>query len=297
MIVLMAEGGLGNQLFDFVLYKTLMGLGKDVYIDKRMLSPNFYHGEFIPEHIFKLNIQYIDSQAILLHSVPAANLRILKKGLRIVHKIIAGQRYVYQSDMLFHPFSRKSIKDLDDVVITNPLFISEKYFKPIEDVIRSQLIFRVGTDEINLRWIDKINQSNSASIHVRRGDYVGFKPCEGVCDIEYYTKAIEYIENKEKNIKFFVFSNDIEWCQSELKLPNNTEFVNNNYGDNDYKDMMLMSLCKHNIIANSTFSWWGAWLNNNPNKIVIAPKHFYKRALIRYYDIDGDVFPSEWKKI
>ena len=113
----------------------------------------------------------------------------------------------------------------------------------------------------------------SVGIHVRRGDYLNIPLYSGICDLPYYTRAIEYIKSKSKNPKFYIFSNDMEWCKINLPVEN-AVFVEANTGINSIFDMILLSSCKYNIIANSSFSWWGAWLNKN-KKAVIAPTKWY----------------------
>lgn len=124
---------------------------------------------------------------------------------------------------------------------------------------------------------DEIRKTNSVSLHIRRGDYITSKitnKFHGTCCLGYYKKAMKLINKKVKNPKYFVFSDDIYWVKKNLEIKN-AFYVDDNVGDKSYIDMQLMSMCKHNIIANSSFSWWAAWLNNNPNKIVIAPKKWF----------------------
>ena len=141
----------------------------------------------------------------------------------------------------------------------------------------------------------KIRQHKSVSIHVRRGDYVNHPLFGGICDKAYYQRAITYIQEKTDCDYYIIFSNDIKWCEenlSALLMGKNVVFVNWNKGKDSYQDMYLMSRCNYNIIANSSFSWWGAWLNNNPEKIVVAPKIWMK-----VLDNDFDIIPTSWIRI
>ena len=169
----------------------------------------------------------------------------------------------------------------------------ESYFKDIEDLIRQEFIFKIPGDNKNRAIIEKINSCKSVSIHVRRGDYLNnhWEKILGVIKgTTYYLNALDYINKQVKNPHYFIFSDDILWAKENLKLPNCT-YLDQNKGRKSYIDMYLMTLCKHNIIANSTFSWWGAWLNKNEDKIVIIPARW----------INGDscegIFPHEWVKI
>jgi hypothetical protein len=144
----------------------------------------------------------------------------------------------------------------------------------------------------NLTVRDKILSSNSVSIHVRRGDYLQLiNERLLVCDSHYYERAIDEIARRIENPCFFIFSDDIEWCKIQFSyLPEKT-FIDWNRNFNSYKDMHLMSLCKYNIIANSSFSWWAAWLNNYPQKIVIAPRLWFNDRQ------DLSYVPPSWIKV
>jgi len=135
-----------------------------------------------------------------------------------------------------------------------------------------------------------MQQCESVAIHVRRGDYTSnaYSASFGTLADSYYKTAIERINAGAQQPVFFVFSDDIEWCRNNLQL-HNAIFIEHNKGVDSYKDLVLMSHCRHNIIANSTFSWWGAWLNQNPQKIIIAPRIWFGKT---YYDGIQPVYPS-----
>jgi hypothetical protein len=148
-------------------------------------------------------------------------------------------------------------------------------------------------DAHNAKIAKLIESCLSVSIHVRRGDYVGSEYFD-ICGREYYLKAVSFITEKisiNHKPTFFVFSDDIAWCKN-IFLGDNFNFIDNNKAQYSYKDMQLMSLCKHNIIPNSSFGWWGAWLNRNNQKIVIAPQKWFGT-----YDCETDIIPDSWLKI
>ena len=120
----------------------------------------------------------------------------------------------------------------------------------------------------NQHHFDQIQKTNSISLQVRRGDFLGEN--EWICDLDYYERAISVINNKIENPKFFIFSDDIEWCKKELKFNVDMTFIEPNI-NLPFEDMLLMSSCKHNIIVNSTYGWWGTTLNLNKEKICISP--------------------------
>jgi Glycosyl transferase family 11 len=169
---------------------------------------------------------------------------------------------------------------------------SEKYFIDCSKLIRKDFTFKNELDSYNLKLKSKIDKTNSVSIHIRRGDYVNnlnTNATHGLCSIDYYIKAVNYITERIESPYFFVFSDDIEWAKKNIMLNFPCQFISHNIGSKSYLDMQLMSLCKHNVIANSSFSWWGAWLNSNDNKIVIAPRKWFAVNT----DI-CDLIPSNW---
>jgi hypothetical protein len=169
---------------------------------------------------------------------------------------------------------------------------SEKYFVKHKEVIRQELTFKNELSPENLATASSLLKTASVSLHVRRGDYVSSQATNdvhGVCTLDYYRNAISHMARSVESPRFFIFSDDINWVKANLQLDFPCEYIANNVGANSYVDMRLMSMCKHNIIANSSFSWWGAWLNSNPNKIVIAPKKWFAKALST-----EDLIPAKW---
>jgi len=164
-------------------------------------------------------------------------------------------------------------------------FQSEKYFDHCPDVIRNYFDF---VDSVKT---SSLNNESSCSIHIRRGDYVNLSEYHPFPGKEYYTKAIDYMRNQGVK-KFYVFSDDIEWCKNFFSDILDFEFIS---GNNEIRDLYLMSSCENNIIANSSFSWWGAWLNKNENKIVITPNVWFgpaKRGVIT-----DDLYCKNWLKM
>nr|VFK65587.1 MAG: Glycosyl transferase family 11 [Candidatus Kentron sp. TUN] len=134
-------------------------------------------------------------------------------------------------------------------------------------------------------------------MHIRRGDYVSDKEANtliGTCSLDYYQRAVRLLQERiESNPRFYVFSDDPDWVQANLRLDGQMHIVRHNNTDTNFEDLRLMSACSHHIIANSTFSWWGAWLNPSPQKIVIAPARWFKSDKLD----DRDLIPSSWLRI
>lgn len=190
-----------------------------------------------------------------------------------------------------------ALLDAPDNSFVKGNFQSEKYFESIESVIRDEFKFTKQLDLENLKWKNEILNSNSVSIHIRRGDYISLKQNANKfaqIPLSYYQSAITYISQNLPSSVFFVFSDDIKWVKENLISDAPLHFIeNNNTPQTSHFDMQLMSLCKHNIICNSTFSWWSAWLNNNPQKIVIAPQNWFADISIN----SQDIIPDEWIKL
>jgi hypothetical protein len=171
---------------------------------------------------------------------------------------------------------------------------TEKYFAEVEPIIRHELVVRDPLDEANARVAKAIESTNSISIHVRHGDNAGsIATALGVLPSEYFLKAISNLLNCVAQPHFFVFSDDIPWAKELLILAHPTTFVTHNGDARNYEDLRLMSFCKHHIVGNSTFSWWGAWLGKKDGQIVYAPRRYYQ-------NIDRpnpDLYPERWQLI
>lgn len=174
-------------------------------------------------------------------------------------------------------------------------FQTEKYFLDYADEIRKDFAFVLTPSQKNQEMADIINRCNAIGIHVRRWDYIS-NPANAfynTCTIEYYKQAIEYMQNHITNPVFFFFSDDIPRVKENLVIDSPMYHIDFNDNQSNYEDMRLMSLCKHNIIANSSFSRWGAWLNSNSNKIVVAPERRFNGSKLDY----SDIVPINWIRI
>jgi hypothetical protein len=143
--------------------------------------------------------------------------------------------------------------------------------------------------------LESIQKGNSVSIQVRRGDFVGDDDLD-ICTMKYYSKAIKYLQERYSNLEFYLFSNDIHYLQTNFTFLDDSYIVDNsNEKHSDYFDLFLMTKTKHNIISNSSFGWWGAWLNQNPQKTVIVPEKW--RGTDKYFANPDFVYPPEWIKL
>ncbi len=204
---------------------------------------------------------------------------------------IRKNQFIQHSENGFH---YQEIPNYKSNILLYGYFQSEKYFKDYEDEIRE--LFMTYDVELSDELKELLNNENTCSIHVRRGDYLNSPNHHPTQDMNYYMKAIKKMP---KDSVFLIFSDDIDWCKQNFPdLPEKFKFIEGNldYESNkDYEDLYIMSHCKNNIIANSTFSWWGAWLNRNENKIVIAPSLWFGPAFNGYNT--NDLYCEGWIKI
>ena len=265
MIIVNVNSQLGNQMFQYAIYRKLQLQGKEVKADL-----HYYLAH--PEH-FQLPIFGIELKAATEKEcqIERDEYRTFMDRLR---RKIFGKRQNIVSEITSASYDfNPRVFQLKRGYIDG-YWQSEKYFEDIEDELRKTFTFPALNDAQNENIVQKIKSTTSISIHVRRGDYLGGFPIMGM---DYYTPAMQYFIEKYPQAHFYVFSNDMDWCKKNL-LGDNIDFVDWNMGDKSFIDMYLMSQCQHHIIANSSFSWWAAWLNTNPQKEVIAPRTWFFHA-------------------
>ena len=287
MIIITFSGGLGNQMFQYALFKKFQSLGREVKADISFYDKYNSHNGFEMDKIFLLNVPRATKKNINELKDTSNFLRKYRRFFRVFWKSTDIEQI--GSDFNDSIFSVKN-------AYLNGYWQSEKFFKDIESDIRKDFTFR-NIDFKNKTILKKILGNNSISVHIRRGDYETHaqtkKLLGGICTPDYYNHAIRLICSKIKNPLFFIFSDDLTWTKKNLTLPDNAVFVDINLGENSYKDLFLMSNCKHNILANSSFSWWAAWLNTNPKKIIICPN---KWSNSRRLD-SKDRIPTNWIRL
>ena len=274
MIITSLNGGLGNQMFQYAIGRALAAKNND----KLRLDLS----GFSPKRAIDTPRQY---------ELSIFNLQATKFNSHILDFFHPPQ-LISETSHTFDP----AILNIKGNIRLVGYWQSEKYFNQYSELIRHDFAFPTPPTGKNKALLLGIDNSNSVSIHVRRGDYVSNQTTNqfhGVCSLAYYRKAIKSIKDKVKNPIFYVFSDDPEWCKDNLTIAEKTTYISHNSGEKSWEDMRLMSHCKYNIIANSSFSWWGAWLNDNPTKIVIAPQKWFNDPSID----TQDVIPDSWLKM
>ena len=294
MIIVKLQGGLGNQMFQYTAARCLLKNKKKLYLDHQFLDANTSDSEHFNArcyelHIFK-NLKAVKATAFELSLFKSQSIFfnilrfLLKSSIKYVQEI--DSRYI-------------SLSDVPANTYLEGYFQSESYFKKHREIILKEFKFP-SLDPINEALKNTIIAcANAVSIHIRRGDYLKSKnvfDTHGILPLTYYKKALDILKDKHPVISLFIFSDDMNWVKGNLKVDNfKIYYIDNNSIGDSWKDMALMSYCKHHIIANSSFSWWGAWLNQYAEKIVIAPARWFADGNVHAFE--NDIVPDSWIRI
>ena len=291
MIIVRLEGGLGNIMFQYSLGRHLAYKNK---VELRFDIESFKTNP-LGDYSFSLEMFNIDIRNRL---ATPDDIKKFKKYQRKAGKIwflynrlmVDTSKYVQRRNYHF----AKDILNLKGDLYLHGWWQNEKYFIDIRNILLNDFTLRNPIEENNKKLAREISDTNAVGIHIRRQDYVNnpkTKSHHGSLTKKYYDEALIKISSKIQNITLFIFSDDIDWVKKNMVFPFKTVYVEGNI-ETPHEDMHLMSLCKHHIVANSSFSWWGAWLSANVNKIVVAPKKWTNNPK----DTNEQV-PSSWIKI
>ncbi|TAN58437.1 alpha-1,2-fucosyltransferase [Patescibacteria group bacterium] len=293
MIIVKIVGGLGNQMFQYAMgrrlseqYHTNLKLDISDYTERYKLR------QYSLSH---LNINARIASTKEIHSHKKERYGIFQFMHRLLPNLISSysfQRYITEKDFSFD----SSMLSLEDNIYLDGYWQSEKYFFDIQNIIRREFTIKTSPDSENMSMMERIGAINAVAIHIRRGDYVTnslTNAVHGTAPLEYYNQAANYMLRAVRNPTFVVFSDDPEWAKKNMKIPAPIIYIDHNRSNKDYEDLRLMSSCKHHIIANSSFSWWAAWLNSNPQKVVIAPKRWFADSTKN----TKDLLPESWIKM
>lgn len=265
------NGGLGNQMFQYAFY---LGLKENHPLSLFLFDieqSQGCHNGFELDRIFHLECQ--------------KNARNFRRVKRHCPCLLDRLCTIKQKHSLEYD---KEILDSSHLLARYEGFWqSEKYFLFVEESVRKSFSFDYNLLNEETKVLSKtIGEKESISVHVRRGDYLDTS-CYGVCPIDYYKRAMSYMSGKLNKPTYVFFSDDMDWVKENISC-SNAIYVSCNHGVDSWQDMYLMSKCKHNIVANSSFSWWGAWLNENRDKTVIAPTRWFN------YSPNYDIMPQGW---
>lgn len=277
MITVSLQGGLGNQMFQYAAARALAEKhGTDVSLDLTWFD-QIKDANTTPR-VYELDAFELDKSVNKVHG------GLWQRVQRKLHALQAYQEPHFHYDSAF--------QELPNNTVLHGYFQSEKYFKKYRKELLNDFTWQTEASSKDKALLAKISRdTQSVSIHVRRGDYVDNKAAHafhGLTTVEYYHLALKQLKKRVTRPNLYVFSDEPIWCKQHLTFTGPTIYISHNTQGSD--DMHLMEACQHNIIANSSFSWWGAWLNENPNKIIIAPKAWFAHKESN----TKDVIPSTW---
>lgn len=285
MICMQVMGGCGNQMFQYALGRYLSLKNKTSLEFELDYFSNKTARCFVLDK-FNISGHETNKWWVKFYSfVPRG-----KRLLNYIFPIVQEKKCTFDS----------TIKDMKlNEVYLRGYWGSYKYFYEIRDILKKDFSCSVDLSFTTKKWIHLIENSNypAVSLHVRRGDYLSEvnKKIYKELTVDYYNSAISILNNKYGKLSVFIFSNDIKWAQDNLSFDNNeVNYVTGNDEDHGFEDMLLMWKCKHHVIANSTFSWWGAYLADSCGDTV-APAEFFNFT-DDFHDI-RDYYPENWIKL
>lgn len=302
MVVVNINAGLANQMFHYAFGRGLIAKGFDVVFDQTNFQPrkewsfeNVQLQDAFPNIEIKQMPKGKFKWVVTQHNTKNKWLLRLSRYMIKLHNLIGDEKYVLESKYAYCP---RMENEITKNCIFRGFWQSEKYFEHCKEDIRKQFMFLPFDEEKNIKVAEKMANENSVAIHLRKGkDYLQSALMgKGLCTAEYYMSAIDYIRQHIDNPVFYVFTDNPSWVKENLPAFDYTLVDWNEVsGKRNFRDMQLMSCCKHNIIGNSTYSWWGAWLNPNPKKIVIGPAKFFN-PVDKFFS-KSDIMCEEWVKL
>jgi hypothetical protein len=291
-IVVKIEGGLGNQMFQYAFGMSIaLKYNAILVLDISYYNNNECHNGFELSDVFLL-----DSKVSVRKKFQGGFLASNRYLVKVIDFI--GIRKYLLPCHFFEQLYR--FNDILSPECANNYYTgfwqNELYFSDIRNKILDDFSFKRSLSVKNMELLNKVKNSNSVAIQVRRGDYVSNKSTNefhGTCEVNYFYDAIEVIKKENSNIEIYIFSDDIDWAKNNIFFNSISYFINLNKGNEAYLDMLLMSNCKHVVISNSSFGWWAAWINKNPFGVVVAPKRWFNSLTID----TSDLCPKTWHRV
>lgn len=292
MIVSAILGGIGNQMFQYSAGRALaLSRNEQLLVDLNGFDGYGLHQGYELQRVFELEVKSAEREQIKEVLGWRSNSVLLKVLKRRVFANLRGRHLAIEPHFNFWP----ELASMGSPLYMMGYWQSARYIGMYEGQIREDFRFRHPLRGRNAELASAMANGVSVSLHIRRGDYVTHKATTKImelCSMEYYREAVKHMVSHLQDPVFFVFSDEIEWAKQSLDFYPNFVFVEQNTGLESYRDMQLMSSCQHHIIANSSFSWWGAWLNPNPDKLVIAPRRWFRNGMD-----DSDLIPTQWIRL
>ena len=290
MIIIKLKGGLGNQMFQYAFGRKLsLKLNTPLYLDinedteTKGLKQDIVRPFLLNRFNIKASIATLEETTLIRKPLKIYFTKLFKKLTKYNH----------------YKFDPKVLSIKDNTYLEGYWFQSEKYFSNVRTQLLEDFTLSQNLSTEAEKIAESIRQAQSSvSVHIRRGDYANDPVTlayHGLAPIEYYKQAIKLLQEKRDHPVFYIFSDDIEWVKQNFPLPPLSQIVSDKNSGNlaEYEELALMSLCKDHIIANSSFSWWGAWLGQDKNKMVIAPKQWIADKTVD----TNDIYPKEWIRV
>jgi hypothetical protein len=285
-------GGLGNQLFQYAAGRALAA--------ERETSLKLDVSGFERYPLRSYRLHHFSVAATLADGADVARVRgnLDWRPYRVLRRMVEQRRPYYRRRLVheahFHydPNIRKVGRD----AFLIGFWQSEKYFAGIREILLSELEVVTPPDGPNRELLGEIDATDSISLHIRRGDYVSDprnRSFYAACTPDYYERALQAMLRRVTRPHVFVFSDDPEWAHAHLRVPCAVTFIRHNGPERDHEDLRLMSRCRHHITANSTFSWWGAWLSTHPERHVISPRAWFNDTSVN----GSDIVPASWERL
>ncbi len=295
MLIIRVAGGLGNQMQQYAMYRKLKTVGKNVKLDMSWFNSDTQKDLAAPR---KCELEYFKDLPMDICSSEERSRFIDRNiAIKILNKLVPSTSYIFEESRMYHP----EIYNFEDKYLEG-FFLCNKYYADIMPELQKAFVFPLhSSDEMQRRNEElmdrmlRVNGGESACIHLRRGDYVTQKAnldlFGNIATDEYYDASIEYVLSKSPDVQFYIFSNDPDYARDKYPDRDRFTIVTGNDGSDSLLDMQLMSKCKYNICANSTFSFWGARLNARPDKVMIRT---YKMR--NNQDVDNEPMHDYWQR-
>lgn len=284
MNIIRIDGGLGNQMFQYALALKMESMGREVKLDITKYAEHHCHNDFELDRVFHLKCNPATEKEVRSLGYRKENhwTELLKRTPLRKKTIYTNEGTAFDSQVL----------SLDGFYIEG-FWQCERYFADIREKILDTYRFPAFESGAQREYAEQIRSGGAVSVHIRRGDYLNYPKYQGICTLDYYKKAMAYFRGLlGERVRFYIFTDDIPWAEENFAMPD-CRLVRGNIGADSFRDMQLMSLCEHHIVANSSFSWWGAWLSRNPGKQVIAPECWMNGAP----EEEAAIIPESWMRM
>lgn len=292
MIYVRLKGGMGNQLFQYALGRQLAWqLGVECRFDltnllNRHKGPDFVYRDYDLD-IFHVAVEFMQPPGVLRQVYKLKHSRINK----FMDRLAKGSKH-FVKEAAFH-FQPQILAEARDETLYEGWFQSPKYFAGVETELRQEIRFKQGIETASQALLERIKTSNSVCLNVRRTDFLQVDTLNATT-LNYFLEAGAYVGERVQDPHFFIFSDDVAWCQENIKLPYPLEVVDHRHKGHKFGNyLQLMASCDHFIVPNSSFAWWAVWLRNNSDGIVVAPKNWFTDLSIN----TSDLVPAEWARL